>query len=318
MSNITLTVGENKFSGWQRGVVVSSLLTLADSFELMGYGFGGAEIKADDECILSIDDEPIITGYVDEIRVSLSGEITIIGRDKTRDLVDCQALTTSFLNQSVLSIVSGIASDFGITASGDRGPTVKQFVVSRDETAADAIGRLLTNYGMIITSDKDGNVIIREPGEFDNPGLAIKQNVNIKDAVAIFSGASRFSSVNVFGQNFLTPGFSASATGSAPTVRPRRVFLADEVNQSDCQLAANRIKDFSDGSAVSVDCTILTLDYLPAGTAVSFESEDLGINSEMLIETVKLEFDQKDSYVRFNLVSPQKYGGDPIASEFLR
>lgn len=319
MSNVTLTVGDFRLSGWKRGQVVSSLMTLADSFELSGFRFFGDEIpvKADDACILSIENEPIITGYIDAVKVSTNGDLVVMGRDKTRDLVDCQTLTTSFLNQTALSIVTGIAADFGIKVTGDSGPVIKQFVVSRDETAADAIVRILTNYGMIITSDKNGDVVVRNPGEFENPGFALKEGVNIQKAVGTFAGNKRFSSVNAFGQNYLSPGFSASAAGTSPRVRPKRLFLADEVNLSDCQLAAKRVRDYTDGSVIAVECTIQTPDYLPAGTALSFESEQLDINGEMLVETVSLEFDDDQSFVKFSLVSPKKYGGDDITSGFL-
>jgi len=319
MSNIAITIGENRLSGWKSGRVVSSLLTLADSFELSGFAAFGEDvpIRADDECIVDLEGDQIITGYLDEVRISVNGNLTLTGRDKTRDLVDCQAITTSFLNQSVLSIIQAIAGDYGITASGDSGATIDQFVISRDELAADAIVRLLTNYGMIITSDAEGNIVVSDPGGFTTSELAISEGVNIKEAVGVFGGNKRFSRVEAIGQNYLTPGFSASANGLSTTTRLRRAFLADEVNQSDCQLAASRIAGFTNGAACKVECELTTLDYIPAGSLISFESDTIGINAEMIVETVSLEFEGDTASAKYILVSPEKYGGDAIDASYL-
>jgi prophage tail gpP-like protein len=295
------------------------MLTLADYFELSGFAVFGDDvpINADDECIIDIEGEPVITGYIDEVKISTNGNLTLIGRDKTRDLVDCQAITTSFLNQSVLSIIQTIAGDYGITATGASGETVKQFVISRDEFAADAIVRLLTNYAMIITSDKDGNIVVSEPGTFETSELAFAEGVNLKSAVGMFAGNKRFSRVEAIGQNFLTPGFTGTAQGDSTTTRLKRVFLADEVNQSDCQAAATRIRDYTNGDACRVECELTTLDYIPSGTLVSFESDTIGINAEMLIETVSLEFESDNASAKYTLVSPEKYGGRMVEARYL-
>lgn len=317
---IALKVGENEYDGWSSGLISSTLLSLSDRFVLRGTNiFTGQQVKAGDPLIVEVGGDPVITGYGD-ITVDTAGNLTIEGRDKTGDLVDCTAAgATSFIKQSVLSIVQGLAGPFGIEAAGAAGPTVAQFTISPDETVAQAISRLVSTYGVIATSDKGGNIVLADSGDFANPGIAVREGVNIEKATGVFKDSNRYTEIKALGQNFLNPSLSATETGTAKRPRPFGYILNGEANQSDCELSAERLRGFSEGTTCGVIVQITTLDYYPAGTLVSVDIPSMGINDDMLVETVNLEFDTEaeSGSVTVELVPPEKYGGNAINCPFL-
>jgi hypothetical protein len=83
-------------------------------------------------------------------------------------------------------------------------------------------------------------------------------------------------------------------------------------------LSAARIRNYRDASACTVVATTTALDYYPAGTLITLEAPSLGINADMLVESVLLEFEKKAASVKFTLVPPSKYGGDTIECEYLK
>ena len=214
--------------------------------------------------------------------------------------------------------MKGLAQPYGIDVSGDPGERIDQFIVNPDETCADAIQRLMTNYGMIVTSDPEGNLTVRDGGNYTNPGIAVKEGVNIDYAVGVMDDSKRFSAIKAIGQNILSPNFSIEREGAGKRIRRNDFIMSGEVKQSDCVLSAERIRDYTNGSAIAVDVKITTLDYYPAGTVATVEIPSMGINSDMLIETVILAFDENQASVNFNMVSPEKYGGDQMTAGFLK
>jgi len=146
---IALKIGENEYDGWSSGLISSTLLDLSDRFILSGTNiFTSQQVKAGDLMVLEVGGDPVITGYGDLI-VDTRGNLTVEGRDKTGDLVDSMAAgATSFIKQSVLSIIQGLSTPFNVEAAGDSGPTLEQFTISPDETVAQAILRLVSNYGI--------------------------------------------------------------------------------------------------------------------------------------------------------------------------
>ena len=317
--SIGITIGGKRFAGFVSGEIRSSISTLSDSFMLTGANvFKNSGVKAGDDCVLDVAGVPVITGYMGNMMPDTAGNITIDGRDKTGDMIDCTpGGATTFIKQSVLSIIKGLAAPFGIEAVGDEGPTVSQFIVNNDETGESAMLRIVSNYGTVVTSDPDGNLIVSD-GSFTNPGAALREGLNIKTAQGMFDTSKRFSAVKAIGQNYANPNLSATETGQAKRTRPFSYYLSGEINQSDCRLSAARIRDYTDASACTVVVVSTALDYYPAGTLVTLEAPSLGVNADMLVESVVLRFEKKTAGVTFTLVPPSKYGGDKIECEYLK
>ena len=98
--------------------------------------------------------------------------ITVAGRSRSADLVDCAALNTpgSWTGQSLETIAAAIAAPFGITVSAETStaPVFPRFALQAGESAWEAIGRMLQQRGLIGITGADGNVRIVSP----SPGAA--------------------------------------------------------------------------------------------------------------------------------------------------
>lgn len=178
--DVMLTVGGRKYGGWTDIEIAVGIDAVASSFRigLTERWPGHSErwvIDAGSPAVVSIGGEPVITGYIDRLESWLSKDlhnVTITGRSKAADLVDCSAVNQpgSWLNRSLESIAADIAQPFGITiiAEAPTAPPLKRFALQQGESAWDAIARMLKQRGLIGVSRADGSVALVSP----KPGAA--------------------------------------------------------------------------------------------------------------------------------------------------
>ena len=124
MHDVTLTVNGKQHSGWESLNINLGVEQIAGTFELSVTekwpGNNEARpIRRGEVCTVSIDGEIVITGYVDDVLPSYdsnSHTLTINGRDKTADLVDCSAIykTGAWTNTSLKTIAEDLCKPFGI------------------------------------------------------------------------------------------------------------------------------------------------------------------------------------------------------------
>ena len=94
---LTLIVGGKKFGGWLDVRVTRGIERAAGDFEIKcSQRWPGQderfEIPEGSTCEIRIGDDKVLTGYVDVVaheRDATSAALTIAGRSKTADLVDC-------------------------------------------------------------------------------------------------------------------------------------------------------------------------------------------------------------------------------------
>ena len=95
---ISISVDNYKYSGWKAITIEKSLETLSSSFKFVSTDKDNQKNNEDwklypqKECIIRLDDIKLITGYIDSVIPTISKDthsITVSGRDKTSDLIDC-------------------------------------------------------------------------------------------------------------------------------------------------------------------------------------------------------------------------------------
>jgi prophage tail gpP-like protein len=196
MFDIVLHIKGKKFDGWTGANVMKSLYQMSGSFSLGATDtFPGDtkkwDIKMGDECSVSINDQTIITGYIEDIPISYdatSHSIEFSGRDKTGDLVDCSFSETSkeWKDQKVITIIEALCKPFNITVKLDNSvadqaatgsvmglkrkvSTKKQtpkgtFKINEGETVFDTIFRLCKPKGILPVSYGDGKLVLTATG----------------------------------------------------------------------------------------------------------------------------------------------------------
>jgi prophage tail gpP-like protein len=121
-NRVSLEVGGVRFEGWKSVRIKHSIEQLAGTFTLdvserWPDQTEAFTIEPGASCTVSIGDDVMITGYIDVVRVKADANthtITIEGRDKTGDLVDCSAPSKEWLDMAFEDIATELLDPYGI------------------------------------------------------------------------------------------------------------------------------------------------------------------------------------------------------------
>jgi len=181
MSKIILKVKEKEYSGWESAHVGKSLLQISGSFDFTATGIFGHvpekwDIKLGDSCTVEIDDQVLITGYIEDMPISYDKEthtIQVAGRDKTGNLVDCSYIETPNVweKESVFNIISTLCDPFeinvvvNITVTDEVTAEIPKFKADEGETVYEMISRLCRHKAILPVSYGDGYLTLTRAGQ---------------------------------------------------------------------------------------------------------------------------------------------------------
>ena len=221
---LTLTVGNQVLTGWQRVSVTRPLQGIPASFNLEVTekypNTPDLDIRPGQPCTVKIGSDLVLTGYVDRYAASIapgSHSIEISGRSKSEDLVDCSAVFGDItqpgfqqINGTTLAIVEQLAKPYGITvktSAGD-GVTIPQFNILLGETPWEIIDRITRYSQMVVYDQPDGSIILAKVGTASMAsGFALGDNVESGNVA--FSMDGRFSEYEGHLTSVLTFGTEA-------------------------------------------------------------------------------------------------------------
>lgn len=210
---VTLQANGNKYDNLLSFRITKNIEDLSGTFEVMATStddYINNPIEPQDPVVIAIDDEPVISGFADEVEVNYSTDghtIRIVGRDKTSDFIDStldgktfnppigfEQLLTQLLTLVGYTVVSpnkkiglglsnlqnqiSIINNYGAIANFT---TAEGIQLRHSETAYNLIKRCAEKRQLVLNSDGDGNIVIAKIG--DEQSLTILQNVK---AVSIF------------------------------------------------------------------------------------------------------------------------------------
>lgn len=161
-------------------------------------------------CTIRDDDDLVLTGYVDEVTVSIdahSSRTTIAGRSKVMDLIDCMPdFTTNQFNGCTLdAIARAVCAPFGIgvvvgpgVVIGDPFPDA---TFERSEKGFAYLERLARQRGILLTDDEFGNLVLATVGTARAPASLVQgQGGNVYRARGVLSGRERYSKYTIHSQ----------------------------------------------------------------------------------------------------------------------
>lgn len=213
MEEIVLKAGGQIYQGWTKIGVTRSLDAMSGSFDLeLTWKWQGSEqqykkfvepIRQGSACTVDIGGERVITGYVDDWVPSYDETtvtISVSGRDKTADLVDCSIDYPSgqFNNQTLAQIADVVCKPFGIKVivNTDVGEPFQRTQIEQGETPHELLSRLAKQRGVLLTSDTFGNLVITRASK-EKAGVSLILGENIKAARGRFSWRQRFSNFTI-------------------------------------------------------------------------------------------------------------------------
>lgn len=209
---IEIKVSGNLYGGWKRASVQFGIEQIANSFELEVTDRWPGQltprpIRRGEPCQVLIDNEVIITGYVDDTDPEYDDKshgITVSGRDVTGDLVDCSAIHKSgqWSNATLDKIVRDICKPFGINLviQTELGAAFSTFSIQEGETAHECIDRACRMRSVMPVSNGKGNLVLTRASS-GSPIDSLVEGENLKYAKGNFGMRERFSKYIIKGQD---------------------------------------------------------------------------------------------------------------------
>lgn len=309
----TFYVNNKVFHGFKNITVQRNLMSVTGSFTItlidVWRGVVPFEIKTGDRIHCHLGNEAIFEGYVDVFNINItsgSTNITIDGRDRTADLVDCAHLGASeFNNLNLSEIAKQMIAPFGLevinTNNVDVGKVFEKFTVRQGETVFEALNRGAKQRQLILLSSPHGNLVFDKKG-VTRAGTELVEGVNIELTGARFNDSQRFSQYIVKGQK---PGVIADLLGSTSgkgeafdaginRYRPTVIIAEQSSDTDDAQQRAEFEASFKIAKAFS--CTVALVDWKKTDGKVWKVNEivrakipSIGINSDLLIKSVSFK-----------------------------
>jgi prophage tail gpP-like protein len=262
MSDVTIRFESEEFGGWKAVAVSRSVESLCGTFEisLLDNFAGDVWVLVPNVTVdVFIGKIQVLRGMIDRVNtvVRTDGKVlTISGRDKTADIVDCSAMNTpgKWKETNLFQLAGQLCNPFKVSVKREITPAelVKfPFKLQSGESPFEALNRANEFQGALLISDNLGRLLITKPGlNVATDVLVTGQNVVESEMTIDYS--NRFSQYTVKGQKKVknSSGWGTSetrvnfeATAVDPIIADQRyrpkLFQAEA--QATQTLAQNRV-----------------------------------------------------------------------------
>ena len=239
-----LKIKGQKYAGWKDVRIERGIEQMTGIFNLSVSERWPAQvdprpIMPSESCVLSIDGEPVITGWVDETRPGFDAVGTsfdVSGSDKSGDLCDCSAIfktgqwKKTTLKQIAIDLLAPYAIPLTITANAVKAATatIASFNIEDGETVLACLDRACKIKALMIWADGAGGLVLGLPG-LARATTALVQGVNIISCKLTYKTNDRHSEYIVKGQARGKGGHNIKDSVKDPAVmRYRPLIILNE------------------------------------------------------------------------------------------
>jgi prophage tail gpP-like protein len=336
VSQINLNINGAVHTGWKAVQVKLSMDNLSGAFHLDITDKWGSntllnpvarEIKPADACTVDIEGETVITGYIDKVSPSydsLTHGISVDGRDKAGDLVDCSIIngTGQYKGLKLEQIAQRICEPFGIPVitNIDTGKKFDTFNIEQGMTAFEAIQKMCKMRRCLAISDGKGRVLITRAGT-DTASTPLLEGQNILAASADYDFTERYRQYVCKGQkqgddnssiNNIRANKGVVTDEFVPRYRPLLVVADGQADGLTCFERAVFEAAVRRGKSRKFNVTVVG--WLQADGSlwginklVQIESKWLGVLDTLLIAEVNFKIDQNGETTELTITSPEAY-----------
>lgn len=338
-SDLRLIANGRRYGGWKSIRVTRSIESLAGSFELEASDRWAGQgepwpIAEEDECRVEIDDQVVITGYIDSRRPALTDTartLSYSGRDRAAALVDCSAMLGqwTFYGVDLAALARIVAKPFGCPVSvqpGLRLGTSEKIVASPGDTAFAVLERVAKMVGVLLVSDGRGGILITRTGTARATPLI--QGQNVKAASLEYDGTERFHLYVVMSQ--VAAGFDGGSDGGESFVmaeardegvrRKERVLIIrpeQVISQADAQRIADwnarvRAARAETGSVTVAGWRQPSGELWAPNTLTRVHVPSIGAVGDMLISKVDYAIGEGGQLTQLRIVRPDAFTPEPF------
>ncbi|EGF7273886.1 baseplate protein [Shigella flexneri] len=191
MSNtVTLRTDGRLFTGWTSVSVTRSIESVAGYFELgvnVPPGTDLSGLAPGKAFTLEIGGQIVCTGYIDSRRRQMTADsmkITVAGRDKTADLIDCAAVYSGgqWKNRTLEQIARDLCTPYGVTvrwelSDKESSAAFPGFTLDHSETVYEALVRASRARGVLMTSNAAGELVFSRAASTATDELVLGENL---------------------------------------------------------------------------------------------------------------------------------------------
>jgi prophage tail gpP-like protein len=337
VTEVSLRVNRQEFTGWKSARVVRGIESVAGSFELTLAAPAG-DIPRGAECSVLLGREVVLTGYVDRREVELSaGEhnVTVGGRDRTGDLVDCSAELTRWevRNTSVLALAALVAQPHGVGVTLQPGleapPKVAYLAVDPGDSAFEVIERACRAAALLPVADGRGGLVLTRAGSAP-AAASVVEGRNMLSGRVTDDCTGQFRRYVVRGQQAGSDSlFGAEASSvqasaeDAGAPRRSRVLVVRAESGVTRALARRRAEwEAAVRAARAVTATVTVQGWAqragslwPVNALVHVESPTLGLGEQMLITQAAYRLDSSGTTTELTLRRADAFRPEPVVPE---
>ena len=334
--DVTLNIDGTKFYGWESTRIRRSFESIADSFELTlsdrWQGLTVPPVRNGVSCKIEIDDETVITGYIDDVYPVYDAQqhtLQVVGRSKTADLVDCSyASNENFKGKTFLQVADTVCLPFDINVELDAdvgAPFANKQVMERGESVFEFLDRLARYRALRLVSTPDGNLLITRASK-QKIATPIVLGGNILSASGVFSNRDRFSEYLVYGQQ--TDSFNTlNGTGASEPhgsvndsgisrYRPTVIVAGGNINTDECNRQAQWHRNTRFGRGNRVVYRLLNWRHANGlwqpNRLVDVADDYAGINGERIISEVAYVMNEGGKHVELEVMPPEAFDLVPL------
>lgn len=225
--DVSLVVSGQRHEGWKSVSIHMGIEELAPTFQVSlterwTQAREPMPIVEGDRVELSIGETLVLTGYVDDVDEDYDAQshsVSVSGRTRTGDLVECAAIHKggSIRGRNIKQIAELLCAPFGITVSLsepglDIGEAIKAFTIQDGESVFDSLNELARKEGILLLVDAKGNLVLARAAS-EPLGTVSVDKFNIKRGSRRKSMRERFSNYLIKSQ--LAGSDLLSGTGAA-------------------------------------------------------------------------------------------------------
>lgn len=337
---VRLLVGGRLYEGWESVRIQRGIEQIAGGFDLaLTERWPGQltewRVPPGEFCEVKIGDDVVITGFVDDVAVDFDASshgISISGRDRTGDLVDCSAPSKSWAGQSFLQVAQALCKPFEVSVRDEvpgRVAGIRERAVTQPgESVFSILERFARQESVLLVSDGRGGLLLTRAGLAGRSSTVLQQGRNIERASGTQSHAELYSEIVIKSQ---MPGFAAefslnkaqpsgtvtralAASRSSGVTRYRPLYLVAETyaDAARCKQRAQWEASHREARAHRVSVTVSgwreqdgTL-WRP-NRLVRLVSEWLRTDADWLIAAVSYSLDERGSRTDLQLVHPDAF-----------
>lgn len=288
------------------------------------------DFKPGDSCQVLMGDESLVSGYIDSKSIQFdaySRSLTVQGRDRTGQLVDCSALRNppTWQNVKFEKIASDLIKSFSIQIhiEADTGSTFAAWHIEPGETVFECLERAARLRGLILIPNGKGELVVTKPKRAAVT-FQLKEGENILSASLLEDVKQCYSeyriqshvSGNLAYQTETASIITARANDSLEKRHRPLVVSAEGVgNSSSAKKRAEWERQVRRARSKKIEVIVsgwhVNEKPWSLGNQVALNSPSLEVNSTFIISSLRFELSEQGRKTFLQLEDADAYSLDP-------